>query len=269
MVIIFNNKRINLSIILLLAVVIVSVSLSFGSVKGLASAKIDELMASGHPEYPPFMWRENGEIVGVGPTLLEMVLSELGIKSSFDYVGTWDEAQNRAKNGEIDMLVAIYDSEERKQYLDYTVSFGVDPVVIFVLAGNEFNFSVWSDLTDKKGVTTIGESFGTDFDRYIEENLDMVKFSTVEECLAVLQNGDAEYFVYALYSGKLESQRLGYTIINLENPVTVENWYMGISKKSSFVDKIDDINKEISKIVESGLVEELILEYTAKFLADF
>ena len=255
--------------------IMVVIILALG-ITGCTSEKVNKdnvkedkvLIASGHPEYPPFMWKEGDKIVGVGPDLLELALNEMGVAVSFDYKGTWEEVQKKTNEGEIDMIVALYETEERKEYLLYTIPYGTDPVVAFVKQGNDFEYSEWSDFNDKKGVTTVGESFGTEFDTYMEDELQMIKYDTVDECFKAIENGDADYFVYALYSGQMEAKQLGYANIDyLKEYVTTEDWCMAISKKSPFADRIEDINTEIKKLMDQGKVDELTGENANKFAA--
>ena len=71
------------------------------------------------------------------------------------------------------MIAAVYDNPERRTYMDYSISFMKDPVSVFVLKGKAFPFRRWEDLIGKRGCTPLGESFGKDFDRFIEQKLTM------------------------------------------------------------------------------------------------
>ncbi|MCJ8271815.1 MAG: transporter substrate-binding domain-containing protein, partial [Psychrosphaera sp.] len=79
----------------------------------------DVLIASGHVEYPPFMYRQGDKIIGVGPDLTTMIFNELGITVDSKYVGSWNRVQRKAEAGEIDLIVGIYKTDVREKYLSY------------------------------------------------------------------------------------------------------------------------------------------------------
>src|SRR5688500_12225158 len=77
------------------------------------------VIASGHPEWPPIMFRNDAVIDGAGPALVRKIFDDLGFDASVPYTGTWDEVQAKAKTGEVDVLVAAYKTSERESYMVY------------------------------------------------------------------------------------------------------------------------------------------------------
>ena len=82
----------------ILVVILVSTSAYSGEI----------LIASGHDEYPPFMWKEGDKIVGVSAEVTSIIFGELGIKVNSIYIGPWKRLQKSAKTGEIDLVLGIY-----------------------------------------------------------------------------------------------------------------------------------------------------------------
>ncbi|MCX5681498.1 MAG: transporter substrate-binding domain-containing protein [Candidatus Omnitrophica bacterium] len=163
------------------------------------------LVASGHPEYPPFMWQEGSRIIGVGPELLQIAFDELGIKVDARADGTWNEVIKKASEGKIDAVAALYRTDERQKFLNYSTSFSKDPVAIFVSKKRSFPYQQWDDLIGKAGTTTIGDSYGQVFDDFMRNKLEVNRLKTVEDNFNQLLNAKADYFVFALYPGLLES----------------------------------------------------------------
>lgn len=218
-------------------------------------------IASGHEDWPPIMSRNGDEIVGAGPELLFMILNELGLNMESRYVGSWDIVQEKAKNGEIDMIVAAYKTPEREAYMDYTIAYTLDPVSIFVKKGNSFPFLNWDELVGKKGVVTKGDSYGQEFDAFIAEKLDVVIADSPSEAFALIISGEADYFVYAFYSGEnalAKDEDLAEQIEILPNDVCAEDFYMTISKKSRLVGYLSQINQILQRLIDDGTVDELI-----------
>ncbi|MDD4333154.1 MAG: transporter substrate-binding domain-containing protein [Patescibacteria group bacterium] len=217
-------------------------------------------VASGHPEWAPIMWRDNEKIIGAGPDLVKMIFSELGIKIDLMYTGAWDEVQAKAKGGEVDVLAAAYKTTERETYMDYSVPYTIDPIALFIKKGSDFKYSEWKDLIGKRGIATVGDSYGQEFDDYIKEKLNVVRVSTAAEAFAAVVDGKADYFVYALYSGEkaIKEQKLENKIEIAPTYVASENFYITISKKSPLVKYLDQINELLAEYKSDGTIDSLV-----------
>lgn len=221
------------------------------------------VIASGHPEWAPIMWQDSDKIVGVGPELVSKIFNDLNIKVENNYTGTWDVVQNKAKTGEVDVLVAAYKTDERLKYLDYSDSYTIDPIALFVKNGKSFDYTKKEDLINKKGVVMIGDSYGQEFDQFMAKNLTIDKVATAEEAYNELLNNQADYFIYALYSGKREMSKEKITdkITIIPQYVASENFYIAISKKSPFKKYLSKINEKIAEYKGSGVIDQMIQNY--------
>lgn len=203
------------------------------------------------------------EIVGVGPALVEKIFSQLGVEVKSNFTGAWDSVQSKVKTGEVDVLVAAYKTSERESYMDYSVAYAKDPIAIFTSNTNQFNYGQWSDLVGKKGIATIGDSYGQELDSYIANQLKVERVSTVKQALDKLNDGSADYFLYALYSGNSEIKKLDYTdkIKALPKYISTEDFYITISKKSPYAKYLPKVNELIEKYKEDGTIDKLMEEY--------
>jgi polar amino acid transport system substrate-binding protein len=221
---------------------------------------LKELIVSGHPAWPPIMYQKNNNIVGAGPQLAAMIFNDLGIKAVYKYEGPWDQVQKKAKSGAVDVLVAAYKTPERETYMNYSVPYTVDPVVLVVKKGKVFHYDKWDDLVGKKGVVMTGDSYGVDFDKFIVDKLTVAKVGTPEDAFALLEKEDADYFVYALYSaeGYIHEKNLSDKVEIVAKYVAEEKFYLTISKKSPFAGRLPEINKLLKKYEADGTVKRLI-----------
>ena len=55
------------------------------------------IMISGHPEWPPIMYRSGAVIDGAGPALVKKIFDDLQLRTAFPYSGTWDDVQAKAR----------------------------------------------------------------------------------------------------------------------------------------------------------------------------
>lgn len=217
-------------------------------------------IASGHPQWPPIMWQDNDKIVGVGPQLVEKIANDLNLNIESKYTGLWDEVQNKAKNGDVDILVAAYKTSEREEYMDYSVPYTIDPIALFIKKGKKFTYSKWADLIGKKGIATVGDSYGQEFDDFLRANLYITRVNTISEAFDLLLSGKADYFLYALYSGEKElaAGNLQTKIEAYPTYVASENFYITISKKSPLVKYLPRINLLLQKYRKDGTIDSLI-----------
>ena len=228
----------------------------------------NNFIASGHPQWAPIMYQEGNKIVGAGPELVQKITDDLGISITSKYEGLWNVVQDHMRTGDIDVIVAAYKTAERETYMDYSIPYTVDPVSLFVAKGHEFLFENWNELIEKKGVVTVGDSYGQKFDNFIKEKLDVREVATPDEAFELLESGEVDYFVYALYSGEnyLTNNNMSNEIISLPEQVSAENFYITISKKSSMTKYLPKINLLIKKYTMDGTIEKLITKYRSQNL---
>jgi len=252
----------------LVAVFVVAVLLVFSAFWNFSKNETSkEAIISGHPFWPPIMYQQDDSIAGAGPEIVQKIFSELGIRSVSKYEGSWDVVQEKAKSGEIDVLVAAYKTAEREAYMDYSIPYTVDPVALVVKKGKSFSFERNEDLIGKNGVVTIGDSYGQDFDNFIKENLDPKKVETAEEAFSMLEKEEADYFVYALYAAEnyIAKNNIPDQVEILPAYVSSENFYLTISKKSSFAKFLPQINSLLEKYKNDGTIDRIV-EKNKQFL---
>jgi polar amino acid transport system substrate-binding protein len=249
-----------------LLLIITSLALFFSACQKNEGDSDKTFIASGHPAWSPIMYQEGDSVVGAGVEITTKVFDELGIKINSRYVGGWDLVQDKARTGDIDVIVAAYKTAERETYMDYSVPYTIDPVSIFVKKGETFTFETWSDLVAKQGVVTKGDSYGQDFDNFIKDSLGVTIVDTPKEAFDMLINNQADYVVYALYSGEalIENENLEEQIEILPSYVTSENFYMTISKKSKLVQYLPQINELLDKYKADGTIDQIIQKYRNK-----
>ncbi len=225
-----------------------------------------ELIASGHPAWPPIMYQDGEKIVGAGPDLVKKIFNDLGITVNSKFEGTWDVVQEKTKDGSIDVLAAAYKTAEREAYMDYSIPYTIDPVVLVVKKGKAFTYTKWDDLIGKRGVVTIGDSYGQDFDSFVKDKLSPKQVTTPEEAFALLDKGEADYFVYALYSAEnyIFKNNLADKEEIIPQYVSTENFYITISKKSPFADLMPKVNNLLEKYKADGTIDRIIEENKQK-----
>lgn len=149
------------------------------------------------------MYKEGDAIAGIGVDVTREAFKSLGFDIESRYVGTWDIVQQKARDGEIDAIVALYKTVERQHYLNFSIAYTEDPVVLFFAVGKAFPYETKQSLDGKKGIAMVGDSYGQEIDDYIiRQGLDVTRVTTPQEAFAMLKEGKGDYFIYSRYSGR-------------------------------------------------------------------
>ncbi len=250
------NKKIIHNIVILVALAVLAWAFFYFT----KSNPTQDLIASGHPDWPPIMYQQDDLIVGAGPEIITKVFEELGIKVISKHVGSWDVVQEKAKSGEVDVLVAAYKTAERETYMDYSIPYTIDPVIFVTKKDKTFPYENWEDLITLKGVVMIGDSYGQEFDNFIIEKLTVEKVETPEEAFTLLEKEEIDYFVYALYSAEnyIFENNISDKVEIAPKYITAEDFYLTISKKSPFIEFLPQVDVILKKYIDDGTIKEMI-----------
>ena len=196
-----------------------------------------QLVATGNPEYPPYLWRDGADgshLVGANADLVQMVAKEIGIPIEVRYVGSWARVQEEARLGRIDLIAGAFLTVERLDYMDYVYpEFSEARSVLWERKTAPLKYRQWSDLKNLSGMTVINNSFGEDFDRYAKKNLKINTVPSLEQAFKILQLGRVDYLVYEEAPGLAYITKFAIPGLVAANPsVSNESLYLTLSHKS-------------------------------------
>ncbi len=212
-------------------------------------------IVSGHPDRKPVTYRSGDALAGIGVEATREAFKQAGVDISPVYAWAWDVVQQKAKDGQIDAIVALYKTEGRETYLDYSIAYTDDPVVLFFSAGKAFPYTGKESLLGKTWVSIVGESHGQGIDEYIiSAKVDMLKVSTPQEAFALVKEGRADYFIYSLYAGSRVLIQEWLSGFEKSRTVSSQPCYIGISKKSPYAKLMPLINAALQKMIEEGRI---------------
>jgi polar amino acid transport system substrate-binding protein len=226
-----------------------------------AADECAKITATGHPQYPAIAYKDGDNIVGAAPSLVGAIAKDLKIPLESKYMGTWEEAQAAARDGKADMIFGIYYNDERATYLDYVQpAFMFDDVAIFVVKGKEFPFKGQDDLIGKKGVTNQGESYGTAFDAFIKDKLEVARTDGIDDALKDLVAGKADYLIAGYYPGLAEAAKAGFKekVVPLDQAVVTAEMFVAFSKKSPCRSLAEGFGKGITEMTTDGRFDAML-----------
>ncbi|MFZ6875648.1 substrate-binding periplasmic protein [Undibacterium sp. Di27W] len=223
------------------------------------------LLATGNPEYPPYLWRDpedENRLIGANAEWMQLLSKEIGIPIDIKYVGPWGRVQEEAKLGRVDLLAGAFFTQPRLEYMDYFYpAFRETRTVIWTRSNFNLPYKKWSDLTGKQGVTVINNSFGEEFDRYAKESLKISMVPSLEQALKMLSLSRADYLIYEEDPGLAYVAKLNISgLKTVTPPITNENLYLTLSHKSACntPEMRGRIAKAVYKLDKQNVMSKLI-----------
>ncbi|NOQ40903.1 MAG: transporter substrate-binding domain-containing protein, partial [Desulfuromusa sp.] len=100
-------------------------------------------------DWPPFDFAEEGVPMGYSIDYLELLAEKVGLETKYVNGFTWVELVEKLKSGDVDVLPAIYVSEERKASFAFTKDYFSQPSVMVVNSASD-DINSLSDLSGKR-----------------------------------------------------------------------------------------------------------------------
>lgn len=232
----------------------------------------NQLIASGNPEYPPFLWvnpDDEKALNGANAELMQLLSREIGIPIVVRNAGPWARVQEAAKAGRVDLIAGAFYTLPRRLYMSYFPQpFYQTRSVVWSREGKALNYSKWQDLVGLNGITVVNNSFGEDFDRFAEQRLTMQTVGSVENALRMLSMGRADYLIYEEAPGQAYAARLGIRNIRVATtPVSREPLYLTLTHQSPcFSPQLyERIHKAMKKLIDSNVMDELVSTHSERW----
>lgn len=236
-----------------------------GAAPAAATGNCTKLVATGNPDYPPFLWRPSAQsphLVGANADLMQLVAAELGVPIEMRHSVTWARAQEEARRGRVDLIAGAFFTVPRLEYMDYVYPpFHVTRSVVWMRKASGIKYQQWEDLRGRTGATLINNSFGERFDQFAKAALKITTVPSLEQGLGLLERGRVDYFVYEeapaqAYIAKLDLKGLGFD----GDVVSNEGLYLTLSHKSPC--NTPELRAQLAKIMhelaQKGVMQQLI-----------
>lgn len=232
----------------------------------LAVGKCERLVATGNPEYPPYLWRDPQnpqQLIGANADLLKHLGKELGLVIDVIHTGPWSRAQDEVRTGRVDLMAGAFLTLPRLEHMDYVhPAFFFTPSVAWVRKGEAFPYGSWIDLQGRTGDTLAGSSFGQQFDAFAEANLTLEEASSLTQAFQKLLLGRTDYVLYERYPGLALAETLGMDddLDVLEPPISSEGLYVTLSHNSACNEPWlrGQLARKMTELVAAGLPEQLL-----------
>ena len=235
--------------------------MTMGVLSGCGS-KDDKLTLGTNAAFPPFEFTTTNGVVGnydgidicIGKEIAGSMNKELQVEDM-----EFDGLIAAVKSGKVDMAVAgMTITEERQQSVDFSDTYYTASQVIITKADNT-DINSAEDLKNNK---TVGVVLGYTGDSIVTEDLaiDDSKITRANRGIDIVQeNGKLDAVVIDKATGVALAQKEGLKFV--EDPEVFETEEYAIAVRKDNKELLDQINKVLAEMKESGKIDELSKKY--------
>ena len=241
-----------------------------------------EITACGHPEYPPVSWLEQGAVLqgtdlqrsslqGIAPSVAKHLFAQLGYRLKIDISGNWERCLQEVKAGNIDLVIAAYKTNTRRDFLDYSSEYMVvDPLSIFVNQQDKADYQSTADLQGKRVGLLLGDSFGDQFDLFLKNSASREFVSKGKQNLTKLAHQRIDFMPLGIISGQLQIEKFGFQDQIKLTPLTIgtEHFYLALGKHSELQQPLPFLNQSIKALKENGQIKALQSCFNQRYLSE-
>ncbi len=216
--------------------------------------KIEEAWISNHPEirlgidpeFAPFEYiAEDGTYSGIASDYIKLLNKRLGLNMQIVSNLTWEEAVEKARKGEIDVLPSVGMTEERKGFLRYS-----DPYINFhrvIITRTDTPFL--TGLDDIKEMRVAVQA-NTSHEGYLKDHtaIQPLLYNSLQETLLAVSNGDADALVGNIASATYWIRKMNLTNLKIAAPVSQEIQSLYFAARKDWPELVNIINKGLESI---------------------
>ena len=215
------------------------------------------IIVSGKEAYPPISFTKDGQLIGLGYSVLNEIAQSLGLDINVTAPTPWKRVVNKGRLGEVDIVIGLRGTSLSGD------SFVFLPTPIIESAQNIFslkgkNLQTKEDLKGLKGGILSGTTFTADFETYAKENLTITNVRTAEQNLLKLKAGRIDYFIAPLLPTihLIETTDIEIDIKFTPKPLFLVRENLAISKKSNCINKQKLFEKALATLSKDGYIDD-------------
>lgn len=238
--------------------------MAVGVLAACGSDTKEELVLGTNAAFPPFEFTTTNGVVGnydgidicIGKEIADSMGKELKVEDM-----EFDGLVAAVKSGKVDMAVAgMTVTEERKQSVDFSDTYYTASQVIITSPDNT-DINTAEDLKNDK---TVGVVLGYTGDAIVTEDLEVEegKITRANRGIDIVQdvkNGKLDAVVIDKETGVALAEKEGLRFV--EDPEVFETEEYAIAVQKGNTELLEQINKVLNEMKESGQIEEIANKY--------
>lgn len=241
----------------------------------LAAGKCERLVATGHPDQPPYLWRDPQQpkqLIGASADLLKALGKELGVRIDVLHSGSRAAAEDAARSGRVDLLAGSYLSVEALEQFDFIHPAYLEvPVQVWSLADKAPLFTRLDDLARHRGALLGAGDYPPALRSQLEQGQALRPATEPATALQQLRQGRLDFLVIERQAGLALLQRAGAAdeVQALRPELGSEPLYLALSHNSACNDPWlrGQLAKKLTEFRAAGLPEQLLQRNLAAWQA--
>ncbi|WP_422999892.1 substrate-binding periplasmic protein [Undibacterium sp. JH2W] len=231
----------------------------------MARSSCERVIVSADPAYPPLHWYDGKQLRGASIVIITRILTDLGLPYELRYLGPWKRVLYAAKNGNIDVITTLKITPERRSFLIFSELVLNNPVAAFVKKDRPPPFSKWDDLIGLRGGIARGNRFGSVFDEFMDERLNVREADNLETAFNMLLANRFEYVITGYHVGQayIASANIDDKLIALQPFLIDSQNLFGFAAQSPCIAYLPAINKQLEKLHKEGFIERALAQARA------
>ena len=233
------------------------------SVTMLAGCKKDEsdtLIVGTEAGFAPYEYMEGDKVVGIDMDIAQAIADAMGKKLEIKNMD-FDGALLAVQNGTVDFVAAgVSVNEERKKVMDFSTEYVDSTEVVVVNTATPAVAAVSDDdLADK----VIGVQQGNIADFYVESNItakEIKRYTKFAQAAEDLKNAKIDCIVMDKYPAE-ELVAANSELSILDGALFEDKYAIAVKKDNK--ELLDEINKVIQDLKDSGKIEEFTKNHTS------
>ncbi|NQY92967.1 MAG: amino acid ABC transporter substrate-binding protein [Campylobacteraceae bacterium] len=211
-----------------------------------------------------FIDKKTNKTEGIAYDLIREIGDKLDVKVEIYAFYPWKRMLDYVEDGKLDMVSALYWTEERAKSYTYTEPYLINEARAFVLKDKKFKLEKLEDLIGLRGGIPFGGSYGGEFDSFAKKNLKLLYTYKKEQHIGMLLLDRFDYFILDYDDGMiyLKNNGLEDKIVALDYPISTTSVYFAFSKQSPCLKLLDSINQLILDSKSDGTLDSIIHKYT-------
>ncbi len=210
----------------------------------------DQIRIGYTTDYPPVEFTEDGDYVGFSADYFKLLEEKLSVDIEMVQFNHWDELIDQAKNHRIAGITAATKTEERSEYLEFTVPYILNPNVIITRK----NFSeqlTFQKLEDSSMDVLVVAEYA--IIEYIDQMYPDLEYQTVKSAsdgMRKVSFGEADAMIIEIMSAAASIDRDNITnlVVNTETPYD-SNLSIATRKDWPMLNQI--LNKGLAQITDA------------------
>jgi len=211
------------------------------------------------PTYPPFEVDDGGNLYGLDIDLANAIANDLGLDVQFVYFG-YDGLYDALATEQVDVLIsALVIIPERTRDFSYSNSYFNAGEILIVPADND-SIETMADLSGQTVAVELGSLGHVEATEWAKrvENLEIMTFSTADEAITAVQQGNTHAALTDAISGRL-FLRNHDGLKRLPESVTVEPFALVVRSEDEQL--LDVLNQSLTTLQQSSQLDQIISQW--------